>query len=267
MARKEVAYVNLLTFRSYIDKIWVENMDDNEATSYLATTNYIDPATTNYNVFTTGDTKRYDQMGIQIPASKAIVFELDASNDAHLGFFTASRSLDEMYEIVISGWGNTKSVIRRRNQGPEKTDRASTKGLLSSGSYTHLWADAKGGVVRFGRGDVVGQDVILQWNDPHPLNVTSVGMMTGWGSSGKWIFRSSPSNTFSLDDTPFFLRDHHDHGPLEIFLGEFGYKAETIRAYCKRRAAENRNGACSRGDLLDAVKKLQKQIDLLMSKL
>ena len=133
----------------------------------------------------TGNSGRYDQMGIQVGYGKTVIFELDASNDGHVGFFTAARSYEAMYEIVISGWGNTKSVIRRRNQGPAMVE-ANTQGLLRAGSYTQLWADAKDGLVRLGRGNVVGKDVILEWQDPQPLDVESVGLMTGWGSRGKW---------------------------------------------------------------------------------
>ena len=133
----------------------------------------------------TGNTQIYEQMGIPIPDDKAVIFAVDARNDAHVGFFTVRRDLQEMYEIVISGWGNTQSVIRRRNQGPHMAT-ARTQGLLRAGTYTQLWADAKDGLVRLGRGNVVGKDVILEWQDPHPLDVESMGLMTGWGARGKW---------------------------------------------------------------------------------
>ena len=63
---------------------------------------------------------------------------------------------------------------------------ANTRGLLRAGMYTKLWADAKDGLVRLGRGNVVGKRVILKWQDPRPLDVESVGLMTGWGARGKW---------------------------------------------------------------------------------
>ena len=133
----------------------------------------------------TGNSERYDRMGIQVGDDKAVIFEVDASNDAHVGFFTATRHYHAMYEIVISGWGNTQTVIRRRNQGPNMAT-ANTRGLLRAGMYTKLWADAKDGLVRLGRGNVVGKRVILKWQDPRPLDVESVGLMTGWGARGKW---------------------------------------------------------------------------------
>ena len=90
-----------------------------------------------------------------------------------------------MYEIVISDWDNKQSAVRRRSQGPSMAT-ACSQGLLRAGSYTQLWADAKDGLVRLGRGNIVGKDVILKWQDLQPLDVTSVGLMTGWGAHGKW---------------------------------------------------------------------------------
>ena len=135
----------------------------------------------------------YHQMGIHLSNDKAVIFKVDASNDAHVGFFTSARDLGKMYEIVISGWGNSTSVIRRCNQGPSKAS-ANTKGLLCRGRYTQLWADARGGLVRLGRGDVVGKHVIVEWQDPAPLDVESLGLMTGWGASGKWLAKSIDSS-------------------------------------------------------------------------
>ena len=40
---------------------------------------------------------------------KSIIFEVQAANDAHVGFFGADQSTSEVYEIVLSGWGNTQS--------------------------------------------------------------------------------------------------------------------------------------------------------------
>ena len=42
---------------------------------------------------------------------------LQSSNDAHIGFFSSAQDTAEVYEIVLSGWGNTRSTIRQANQG------------------------------------------------------------------------------------------------------------------------------------------------------
>ncbi|KAG0555308.1 hypothetical protein KC19_12G159400 [Ceratodon purpureus] len=40
------------------------------------------------------------------------------SNDVHVAISMYPESFDPMYEIVVGGWANTTSVIRRRSQGP-----------------------------------------------------------------------------------------------------------------------------------------------------
>ena len=143
----------------------------------------------------TQNTEIYEDMGIPMTNDKAVVFELNASHDGHIGFFTAARDLRKMYEIVISDWDNAQSTIRRGSGGPAMA-ASSTEGLLHAGLYTQLWADAKDGLVRLGRGKVVGNNVILEWQDPQPLDVESVGLMTGWGTCGKWRLHSDYTKIF-----------------------------------------------------------------------
>ena len=52
--------------------------------------------------------------------------------------------------------------------------------------YRPFWAQALNGMVRFGTGHIIGQNVIMQWQDPSPMIPNYVGFMTGWGSSGDW---------------------------------------------------------------------------------
>ena len=62
--------------------------------------------------FHTGNTKKYEE-ALFIPlttTNKAITFTVCAKNDAHVGFICGNQ----FYEIVIGGWANTKSVIRKK---------------------------------------------------------------------------------------------------------------------------------------------------------
>ena len=45
-----------------------------------------------------------------------LYFEVQASNDVHIGLSPIAGDADPMYEIVIGGWGNAQSVIRRCKQ-------------------------------------------------------------------------------------------------------------------------------------------------------
>lgn len=63
------------------------------------------------------NTETYDTiLSRELGPAKAVTFSVRAPNDAHVGFFSRARSLDEVYEIVIGGWGDTQSAIRESNQ-------------------------------------------------------------------------------------------------------------------------------------------------------
>ena len=142
----------------------------------------------------TGDTKKYDSVHFKkLAEDKAIVFTVRGKNDAHVGFFSEKKSCkinctNEMYEIVIGGWDNSKSVIRRGSQGTSKVERV-MHSLLNPNEDRPFWADAKNGLVRLGKGKVIGSNIIIKWQDNQPLDPSYVGFMTGWGSTGVWKFQ------------------------------------------------------------------------------
>ena len=97
----------------------------------------------------------------ELGAAKAVTFKVKASNDAHIGFFSAAGDAAEVYEVVLSGWGNTQSVIRQRKGGANQFV-APTPGLLSGDEHRPFWASALGGSITVGRGSTVGEDVLMR---------------------------------------------------------------------------------------------------------
>ena len=142
---------------------------------------------------TTGDTSTYDSVFFkELAEDKAIVFAVRGKSDAHVGFFSEKKSCvynctNEMYEIVIGGWNNTKSVIRKGSQGSAKDERV-TQSILSPNEDRPFWADAKNGFVRLGKGKIIGSDIVIKWQDNQSLDPNYVGFMTGFGSTGIWKF-------------------------------------------------------------------------------
>ena len=139
------------------------------------------------STFSTANTGKYDESMFKNLCNndKAITFTVRAKSDVHMGFFTKDKSKYDMYEIVIGGWGNKKSVIRRRNQGSNLVTQQ-TDNIVSSTEDRSFWADANNGYVRLGRGSTIGMNIVLSWIDPNPLIPTYVGFMTGWGATGEW---------------------------------------------------------------------------------
>jgi hypothetical protein len=134
------------------------------------------------------NTESYDTiLARELGPAKAVTFTLTAPNDAHIGFFSKGKSLDEVYEVVLGGWGGTQSVIRRSNQGDNEVV-AATPDIVSAEEPREFWADVRQGVVRVGTTHEVGDEssIVMQWKDPNPFEATYVGFMSGWGAEGHW---------------------------------------------------------------------------------
>ena len=87
---------------------------------------------------------------------------------------------------MFSGWGNTQSVIRQTSQGANFAVEA-TPNLLSPTEDRPFWACAKDGLVQGGRGNTIGEDVFISWQDDTDIyDPTLVSVSTGWGSTGEW---------------------------------------------------------------------------------
>ena len=130
---------------------------------------------------------------------KDIVITVRAKNDAHLGFF--SESQDKFYEIVIGGWTNTKTVLRRVIPSEVDYNETATPNILNPNEDRPFWADVKNGLIRLGSGNIIGNDIILKWQDNQPLDATYVGFMTGWGSSGIWKYKGTKDPTTTTATT------------------------------------------------------------------
>ena len=136
--------------------------------------------------FTTGDTTYYDVILAEaLGDAREISFSVRAGNNAHIAFFSPSKSSEGVYEIVLGSQNNSQSIIRQSDQGPYEVI-ASTPNIVSPHEHRKFWADAKNGVVRVGAGSTIGSNLIMEWNDTKPHIVTYVGFRTGPGSSGTW---------------------------------------------------------------------------------
>eukprot|EP01052_Picozoa_sp_SAG31_P009327 SAG31_NODE_487_length_14980_cov_9.526376_20_plen_132_part_00 len=116
-----------------------------------------------------------------------------AHNDAHIGFFSSqdtgnsASGMGPQYEIVLSGWGGTQSVIREAAQG-ENHAVTSTTGYLDENDFRQFWASAANGFLQLGTGNIVGFHTFMSWVDPNAiLDVNWAAVATGWGSEGDWV--------------------------------------------------------------------------------
>ncbi|XP_041975354.1 uncharacterized protein LOC121730395 isoform X2 [Aricia agestis] len=115
--------------------------------------------------------------------SGSVQFKVRAANDAHIALTMGPQASVPMYEIMIGGWGNTKSVIRKNRTKPDKVE-IETPGILNAGEFRGFWVRWDGGIVSAGReGEAIP---FISWSDPEPFPIGFVGVCTGWGATGTW---------------------------------------------------------------------------------
>ena len=108
-----------------------------------------------------------------------------ACEDAYVGLFETYNVNGNVYEIVIGGWRNTKSVIRKAKQGEHTVFKNAI--VLDCSKFVVMWVRWIGGVIKTGRGSSVGCDVLMSWTDPSPRAVTRVGIAMYY-TIGFWRF-------------------------------------------------------------------------------
>lgn len=145
---------------------------------------------------------------------------MQASNDAHIGFFTSYQQTFRplysgtpgFYEIVIGGWADTRSTVRNGGQGDNQNDTYSVEGWLNGTVHASFWTCARNDTISMGTGATVGENTISCYHFSEVgRTIQYVGFSTGWGSTGDWIDITindkfapdrcawNPSTTYILD--------------------------------------------------------------------
>ncbi|XP_047022434.1 uncharacterized protein LOC124631846 isoform X1 [Helicoverpa zea] len=115
--------------------------------------------------------------------SGSLSFEFRGPHNCHVALTPAPGEVDPMYEIMIGGWENTKSVIRHCRQKPDKVE-VPTPGIMNPNEFRKFLIEWRCGrvIVRDGESGMV----IMEWVDPTPFSITHFGVRTGWGARGQW---------------------------------------------------------------------------------
>lgn len=123
-----------------------------------------------------------EQWQLPVPGKSAIFFKASAKNDIHIGLSDAMMTKDPMYEIVIGGWGNTKSVIRRNAQG--QAIKESAVAVRKPGVADDYWVmvDKDKKTISAGYGTVAGKNVIIEANDYYFLSNVSYFAFSSWNT-------------------------------------------------------------------------------------
>ena len=137
----------------------------------------------------------YSSTWIGVVGKYFIQFRVRSCADVHLALSSVTGNPATLtYEIVIGGWGNSRSVIREVMQGPIVAN-VSTPSILDCNTMRPFWVSWGKGTIQVGRGNISDSNMspFLQWTDTNPHAIYSVGLSTGFGSTGLWEF--NPSST------------------------------------------------------------------------
>ncbi|XP_047984467.1 uncharacterized protein LOC125224994 isoform X1 [Leguminivora glycinivorella] len=121
-------------------------------------------------------------------SGSAVHFKVRAPNDAMIELTSQARQTDPMYEIIIGGWSNKKSVIRKHVCNILQKDEAQTPQILNNKEFREFWLQWDNGNVLVGREGEAAP--FLVWQDPDPMTVAYVGVRTTLGSTGNWVLAS-----------------------------------------------------------------------------
>lgn len=121
--------------------------------------------------------------------TSSIAFDVKACHDATISLSSVTGSGE--YEVVIGGQNNERNYIRRFHVPPDnEVDDQDHPGLLSCFKFKTFWISWQSGEVRIGQGYDANDfsSVFMVWTDPSPFDVRIMGIRTGFGSNGTWIF-------------------------------------------------------------------------------
>lgn len=91
-----------------------------------------------------------------------------------------------MYEIIIGGWNNTKSAIRHIGKEPAEVVEIPTPNILKIDEMLGFWIRWYDNTISVGH---AGEDNSFMSHKAEQLfPIKYVGLSTGFGSSGSWLF-------------------------------------------------------------------------------
>ena len=87
-----------------------------------------------------------------------------------------------------------------------------------------FWADAKDGLVRLGKGLMIGSDIVMEWQDSNPVDPNYVVFSTAWGSTGFWKIKQGKSGIIPNSENKTLEWVEEIRGRMSQKLQEYNQK-------------------------------------------
>ncbi|MCB9492711.1 MAG: hypothetical protein H6679_00375 [Epsilonproteobacteria bacterium] len=109
-----------------------------------------------------------------------------ASHDIHVIFSPELRIVPgQGYQFIIGGWDNTNTVIRRSYEDDNTrlltvTRDENPEAMTQRGKWETYWISIDEGILLLGRGDNVGDNIVVACADPNPHKGLMYFGLSGW---------------------------------------------------------------------------------------
>ena len=124
------------------------------------------------------------------PVTDSVNFKVNARSDAHIALMSSNSDHDPIYEIIIGGWANSRSIIRDSKEGLPLAMHHGP--ILKQNMYKTFNISWSHGNIRVKDGS---KATIMEWTDTSsPLKIRNIGISTWWGSTGNWSFPCQGTN-------------------------------------------------------------------------
>jgi hypothetical protein len=164
--------VNFIASDFYSSPLWLIHIDQTYGTSEIRIST---PNRYSYRYLTAEK--------IPAPNTTQLTFQVLACNDAHIALKPAGRS---PLEVVLGGWRNTRSCLRTEIQGNCRARRNGA--VLDCRQFKTFWIDWSTRQVKVGRVERGKRVRLLTYRLRAALSEVEVGISTGFGASGAWVF-------------------------------------------------------------------------------